>query len=1220
MKFEIQSPKKAISSNKGFVKYRPVKSEIELFKKNLNILISKIDEIEREENQKNHVRDFLLDTYYKNKNEINTKGNQDLVIHTGKSNKSTVSVIIEAKRPSNNNEWFASDNVNRKVLHELILYYLRERIECKNSDIKYLIATNVYEWYIIDASYFERFFYKNQWFVKEYEKWRDGQKVNTKTSVFYEDIAKQFLNNNSETIPCTYFNIKKYEKNLKANTEADNIELISLFKVLSPYHLLKEKLTNDSNALNEGFYKELLYIIGLEEDDKRRINRKSIENRNSGSLIENTISSLEVNDSISKISDVSIYGDSVTDRLFNISLDLVITWINRILFLKLLEGQLINYHIGSQEYRFLNSKFVDDFKGLFKLFHSVLAIEKDKRKPEFQEKYSKVPYLNSSLFDYTKLEKDTIKIDSLDDFESLPLFKTTILNSEKRNKFNPSTLDYLFKFLNAYDFSGEGTDKIQEDRATLVNASVLGKVFEKINGYKDGAIFTPGFITMNMCNTAVKLAITKKFKETFKEWNITSFEDIRNYLVNKRSREDIKLFNEIINRLRICDPAVGSGHFLVSMLNEIIAIKYDLGILSDENGELIGGYEIAVANDELVITDVEGNPFVYQILNGKPSSKKSQNLQKALFHEKEKIIEDCLFGVDINSNSAKICRLRLWIELLKNAYYKESGYVDLETLPNIDINIKEGNSLISRFKLKDDEFKNVPNFKKRISEYTKWVKDYKNSKDRNRKQQLSSNISLFTAEFKKRDPKIVNKEAQLRRLTDEFYERYVEKKLFSTKIDLSEKEKLNLKVEALSKEIEQLKNNPAYVNAFEWRFEFPEVLDEDGEFDGFDIIIGNPPYISAIDLKKGLSVVEYRQLKLDYKVAKGTVDLFIYFFERGVELLKENSFLAYITPNRYLSASYGEAVREFLYHKTEIMEIIDYSHMKVFKEASTYPVVTFLNKVKNLNIYPISIGLYDANKHVINYKLITSQKLNLLEGFLWGYLLNDKILITEKVINQSVPITACGKINATSTASEADLYHGLINEVQGIKLINTGTIDRYKSLWGVQDFTDQKTRYLTPYLNLSSSLISENRRSLYLSTKIILAKIALRTEAFLDDTGAFSSINTNCIHEFSDDYFPKYVLGWLNSKLFQYSFECFFEGLKMQGGYLLYSAPNVSKMYIKAISKNDQMNFVQYVNEIIELKNQNQNSAEVEKALDYLFYKLYNLLPEEIIQIESQIK
>ncbi|MBN2675625.1 MAG: hypothetical protein JXR30_00035 [Alphaproteobacteria bacterium] len=214
---------------------------------------------------------------------------------------------------------------------------------------------------------------------------------------------------------------------------------------------------------------------------------------------------------------------------------------------------------------------------------------------------------------------------------------------------------------------------------------------------KTGSYFTPGYITEYICREAIEPAVIEKFNEV-KKWKCKSLEDIENKI------DDIKEANEIINSIKICDPAVGSGHFLVSALNEIIRIKSYLGILHYFDGRRIKDWEINVKDDELIIINDEGDIFEYQ-----PKSKEASRLQQALFHEKEAIIENCLFGIDINPKSVDICRLRLWIELLKNTYYKNydptADYNDLETLPNIDINIKCGNSLVHKIAI--DKTKNT---------------------------------------------------------------------------------------------------------------------------------------------------------------------------------------------------------------------------------------------------------------------------------------------------------------------------------------------------------------------------------------------------------------------------------------------------------------------------------------------------------------------------------
>ncbi|MBK9334396.1 MAG: class I SAM-dependent DNA methyltransferase [Ignavibacteria bacterium] len=874
MKLSLLLPKKSLS--KAFLKQRPLRSEINIFKSNLLKLIGKIDEIEREENQKNHIRDFLRDTYYKENYEVNTKDDKDLVIHTGKTKNESVGVIIEAKRPGNKSEMISGGKLNCKAFQELVLYYMHERADEKNIDVKYCIVTNIFEWYIFDASVFEKYFYRNKEFLKKYEEWRHGQKVTRDTALFYNDIVKPFIDSIEDEIQAVHFDIRDYEEILKSVNAEDDKEksLISLYKLFSPHHLLRVSFADDSNKLDESFYKELLHIIGLEEvkeGSKHVIRRNEKDKRDAGSLLENAISKLSILDSADRVSDKDNYGDTKDEKNFNIALELCITWINRILFLKLLEAQLVNYHSGLPHYKFLKPEFLKDFDEVFSLFHHVLAVPESERDKDVRKKFEFVPYLNSTLFEVSPLEKESINISSLNDSLSLEILNNTILKSDRKTNKSLPTLEYILKFLDAYDFSSEGTEDIQESNRTLINASVLGKVFEKINGYKDGSIFTPGFITMYMCREAIRPAVVQKFRDKY-NWKADSFDDLRNFMMDKKSAEDVREFNETINSLKICDPAVGSGHFLVSSLNEIIAVKSELGIFADEYGMRIPDYDISVEQDELIITDRQGDFFEYKIYpsasgDGFRVRGETQRLQRTLFHEKQKIIENCLFGVDINPNSVKICRLRLWIELLKNAYYKppsgaqhsRDGGIsgELETLPNIDINIKTGNSLISRFPLDA----NLSKFGKRIAdtieEYKINVREYKNEKDRTKKNNIDRIIDTMKKDirttFSENDPKLV----RMTKLRGELENLETQTGLFEQskkeqKEQAAKKKKLTAELAKVRKEADDIRSNAIYRNAFEWRFEFPEVLDGEGEFVGFDVVIGNPPYVDLKGLDPNL--------------------------------------------------------------------------------------------------------------------------------------------------------------------------------------------------------------------------------------------------------------------------------------------------------------------------------------------------------------------------------
>lgn len=910
--------------------YRQVSIETEdfnHFKDALRTLLLTVSDGQREETQKGHLRNFLSDTFYK-PYYMAPEEDIDLAVRLDKTSKSNIGLLIEVKSTTNKNEMISVGNLNRKALQELLLYYLRERISKKNSDIKYLIATNVYEYFIFDAQEFEQKFYQNKKLKKEFQDFEDGRKTSRKTDFFYSEIASSFIEEVADSLDYTYFDIRSYAKYLGENTASK--KLIELYKVFSDVHLLKLPFQNDSNSLNKRFYAELLHIIGIEEkkeNNKIVIVRKAVGRRNEASLLENTINQLDAEDCLRKVPNIAIYGSTQEERLFNVAMELCITWINRILFLKLLEAQMLKYHNGEQCYKFLSIQKIRDFDDLNTLFFQVLARNVHQRTASILKDFEFVPYLNSSLFEVTELESNTIKINSLSQRSELPLFTNSVLiNRKEKQQFNSlPTLNYLFAFLDAYNFASEGSEEVQEEAKTLINASVLGLIFEKINGHKDGSVFTPGFITMYMCREAVANSVLTKFNN-FYNWNCTSVTDLYNKI------DDILQANQLINSITICDPAVGSGHFLVSALNELIRLKYELGILVDSEGKRIkkSDYTLSIENDELIVTDAENNLFEYNPLN-----EESRRIQETLFKEKKIIIENCLFGVDINPNSVKICRLRLWIELLKNAYYTaESDYKQLETLPNIDINIKCGNSLLHRFDLTDSIKSVLKETGISIGQYRNAVNKYKNAQDKAEKWELDSIIaeikSKLTTEIGAKDPKklrLNKRRAELvNLLAPQLFEMSKkEQKDWQKRVDAVKKE-----IAELESYFEEINSNKIYLGAFEWRIEFPEVLDADGNFIGFDCVIGNPPYIQLQSMGTDADVLE----RMKYKTYVRTGDIYCLFYEQGMNLLKPNGCLCYITSNKWMRAGYGKELRQYFIAKSNPVLLIDFAGIKIFDAAT----------------------------------------------------------------------------------------------------------------------------------------------------------------------------------------------------------------------------------------------------------------------------------------------
>lgn len=816
----------AKSLNKAYRQVPVDRALFDTFKIQLQNFYEQITVVNTEEKIKGDLMDLLKQTFYGKTYKVSPNGKIDCAIHLGNNIQDPVGVIFEVKMPGNISEMITRDDLNRKALQELLLYYLRERHSKKNIQLKQLVVTNIYEYFVFDAQEFERFFYSDKKLIKWFEEFSEGSLTSEKTDFFYKEIAAESISKVLDQITYTWFDIRKYEHCLITGNDK---RLIELFKFFSPEHLLKKRFQNDSNSLNTKFYGELLYIIGLEEIEDRDSHKRIITRcreceRNHASILENAITILDSEDWLDNVKDRYSFGKDRSEQLFSVALALTIGWINRILFLKLLEAQLVKYHKGDKSYAFMSPSIIPDYDELNKLFFQVLAKRITDRSESINLKYGKVPYLNSSLFEISPLERQTIRISSLDNSE-LPLFNGTVLKNGQKPRYTKlPTLTYLLEFLDAYNFASEGYEEVQEQSKTLINASVLGLIFEKINGHRDGSVFTPGAVTMFMSRECIQQTVVRKFNEEM-GWNCKDYESLKN-----KDIEDYSKANSIVDSLRICDPAVGSGHFLVSVLNEIIRTKYDLGILIDDSGKRIKkqNYSIDVENDELLVSDEDGDPVSYI-----PGNQESQRIQETLFNEKRKIIENCLFGVDLNPNAVNICRLRLWIELLKNAYYtKESHYTELETLPNIDINIKVGNSLLHRFDLGQDISEILRKNGISISAYRKAVSDYKNAHSKEEKRELEDYLRQIKGNIRTQislnDPKLIRKSQLERELNN-----LMAPQLFAiSKKEQAQRDKqakvLQTKISKIQAEVDEIRDNKIFVGAFEWRIEFPEVLDEDG--------------------------------------------------------------------------------------------------------------------------------------------------------------------------------------------------------------------------------------------------------------------------------------------------------------------------------------------------------------------------------------------------------
>lgn len=1246
--------------NPYYRKKQIMQNEFDIFNKALMQYLERLESSQSENEDylvANALSPFLTMLNFKTHIKTKQKGKSEIDLSISKDEFSKdLEVLIEAKKP-NSKEFITHTKVNSKALHETILYYFRNREY--SFSLKFIIITDFYKFYIFKISEFEELFYKNPSFKKLFEEFCNPNSLfKGNTEEFYKEVAK-LIENSKENLKGFLIDLTFLKDKQKSNFK----NLASIYKTFHRDFLLSEFNPNDANSLNNAFYKELLYILGLCESkqNSKLIIAKSEESKEEQGTFYTAINS------------------KLKEENFETILKLLILWLNRILFLKLIESNLVRFN-DDKNLKFLNFKKIPDFDKLSELFFEVLAKEKSTRK---KSEFAYLPYLNSSLFEKQSIE-NTLEISSLSNDLKLFYYKNTVLKDDKckAKKGQVGLLEYLFEFLDSFDFGSDDEQSEILSQKELISSSVLGNVFEKLNGYKEGSFYTPSFITSYMCKESITKVVLDKFNAQF-DLDAKDISELRKSL----RKEDKKAQKELLNSIKICDPAVGSGHFLVSALNVMLSIYDELNLFDEE-------FYLEVQNDEILITNHKGEFIEYK----RPSTPKDKAhlIQQELFHTKKDIIENNLFGVDINPNSCEITKLRLWIELLKHSFYQsfdDENYHDLKTLPNIDINIKCGNSLVSYFET-GKSLSHYPNIKERMSKYKRIVKDYKEGfyTDKNLIAKEIKNLQESFKNFCLKDK--FNKEIkQLTNGANEYSKKYGDfladehhdekfKSFFSKNMfEFSFDEKVAIKEFAnLKKEYDNIFNLESN-HPFEWRFEFPEILDDDGNFKGFDLIIGNPPYIRQEELKELKP-----HLAKNYKVYKGTSDIYTYFYELGFNVLKENGILSFITSNKYTRAGYGEALREFLLKNTYILKYIDLNGIKVFDSATVDTSILCFEKSKSkdnkfkylalsneiLKTCAYDIGLYkdfaefsqnslskesftfsDENTSALKAKierigtpLKEWQGLNIYRGILTGY--NEAFIITTEKRNE---ILANCKDEA-----EKELTAKLIR-----KMLRGRDIKRYSyewaGLWVIfipwhfpnvekpktmsENEQDLKEQYPSLYKHLLSHKERLSKRNKdetgiryewyclqrwganyyqeFEREKIVYPCIMAKEPCFSYETSfAFAMAPANIITSNSD--ILKYILAFLNSDFIYLMLRKFYMGGGIEGEL---KTNNLEKLPIPKInSKNQKLadELINLVDEILKVKEQdkNANTQELENKINSIVYKLYNLTEEEIKIIEGK--
>ncbi|MDD3662722.1 MAG: Eco57I restriction-modification methylase domain-containing protein [Candidatus Pacebacteria bacterium] len=565
-------------------------------------------------------------------------------------------------------------------------------------------------------------------------------------------------------------------------------------------------------------------------------------------------------------------------------------------------------------------------------------------------------------------------------------------------------IDSFFDFLFSYSFTIE--ENSPEDEDLQLNPEFLGIIFERLVNKADGAVYTPRTEVDLMCrlslvkwlqkNLTIQVKVENIYKLFFKE------SEKEQQIKNDFSKDDAEYILKLLENIIICDPAVGSGAFLVGMTQVL---------------------------DEIV-----------SILNVRVGAKNDN-----IFERKKQIIGKSLYGVEVKEWAVWICQLRLWLSLFIEAPEEMKNSIEA-ILPSLDFKVRKGDSLVQRVGSKlfpitgHIQIQNV-SIKSKITQLKILKAEYYNNKTTISEWELRQKEKAIYGE-------IINVEIDEKQNKLNSFKNHKPQKTISMFLEIAEPDQAELeldkdKIEKLKIDLEDLKEQKIVLakgdKPLVWSIEFAEVFSEK---DGFDVIIGNPPYVMYKDIsdplgkiKDGSVYKEYlkEMVMLDYpnyfkskREIDGFSDLYTYFYVRGLKLLNSNGVLCYVCSNFWLDVDYGVWLKKFMIDKNKIEFIIDNQVKRSFSEAQINTIISILYPIKSVD------GINDVTKF-ITFKMPFDQSVN-VENLL-------DIEKTKSLVSNSFfrvhPITTVALKNAGSAQNTNTLtkYGEYIGDKWGAKYL-----------------------------------------------------------------------------------------------------------------------------------------------------------------------------------------
>ena len=924
------------------------------------------------------------------------------------------------------------------------------------------------------------------------------------------------------------------------------------------------------------------------------------------------------------------------------------------------------------------------------LFYEALRNDRSYDDHYFSYFNCKIPFLNGGLFDPLN-DYNWAKTDIL-----LPniLFSNQI--KTKEGDIGTGILD----FFDRYNFTVKEDEPLEKEVA--VDPEMLGKVFENLLEVKDrkskGTYYTPREIVHYMCQQSLinylYTEVNSKHKSRTKEEkiqikllgkpdpiqrsliiekgsNIISKEDIGklikygdttiendnhvaikgeetktySFKLPENIRKNAESIDEALKNIRVCDPAIGSGAFLVGMMNEIIRARNALTASLLPHKDFFNQLPIQSYSSTVILNSSEGSRTMYDF--------------------KRHTIQNCLYGVDIDSGAVEIAKLRLWLSLIVD----EEDIKKIRPLPNLDYKIMQGNSLITEFMgidLDNDKQnnKNVILFSTEESkEFYEMLKVKKNKlldqTNTNKKKVLRKEIedliiNIFELKLQKQKSDYFKKLREI----EEKYERHPvkeerEREIKKNKDILSKRTGFNLN--EVETQLRQYTSNQKVRPFFPWKLYFSEVFQEK---DGFDVVIGNPPYLGFQGIDRSFK----KLLQKLYTSVSGKYDLYVPFIEKGFYLLRRNGFFVFICPTAFTKRDYGNKIRKFLLENTQLLELVDFEHTQIFTEATNYTgVFSFIkanlehNKLKyktDLSNKLIEILqeqlsespwiFRDSEAEQIISKIGNNTKLNeisvISEGIVTG--LNELYLKSEEEL--SLKQFGCDCFYPCYRGKEIGRYHLKSNSkfvFYPYELVDNKTIP-----FDEKDLRQRCPNYIA-YLQENIQLIRKreyfinsnkkwyelwNQRNLsnFTTLKIITPELSDRNRFTIASANTYYG-DTVCGIRIKDKYKNriklKYLLAVLNSELIEWFYKK--STVPKAGGFFIYKVMYLKNIPLKEISIDNQKSFISLVDKILAITKDDDYLVNFEKQaqvrnyelqIDQLVYKLYGLTEEEIKIVEEK--